>query len=234
MSEDPASPDVTAGELALGLLEGKGRADALRRVLADPAFAAEVERWRDHLSQLFDLWPEAVPPTDMLARIEQSLDGDVATVSSRRGWVWPALAGVMTVAAGVLLMLLLLPRTSVPSAQPTVAASQRPILVAAVTPSEKGTSVSAVYDPSTGSLRLSAATVPAGRSAELWVIADDGVPRALGLLRADAKTVLPIAEGNRRYFMTGAKLAISIEPQGGSKTGAPTGPVIASGVLTGV
>ena len=43
----PAEPDVAAAELALGLLDGEERAAALRRMLAEPGFAREVERWRD-------------------------------------------------------------------------------------------------------------------------------------------------------------------------------------------
>ena len=34
------APDTAAAELALGLLEGEERADALRRMLAEPAFAS--------------------------------------------------------------------------------------------------------------------------------------------------------------------------------------------------
>ena len=42
-THDPEPQDVAAAELALGLLDGEERAAALRRVLAEPAFAAEVE-----------------------------------------------------------------------------------------------------------------------------------------------------------------------------------------------
>ena len=52
---------IRAGELALGVLDGEERAAALRRVIADPAFAREVERWRDRLSGLHEEWPEADP-----------------------------------------------------------------------------------------------------------------------------------------------------------------------------
>jgi len=37
--------DALAAELALGLLEGQARADALRLSLSDPAFAALVTAW---------------------------------------------------------------------------------------------------------------------------------------------------------------------------------------------
>ena len=50
---DDSGPDMTAAELALGVLDGEERAAALRRVLADPVFAREVERWRRYLAALF-------------------------------------------------------------------------------------------------------------------------------------------------------------------------------------
>jgi anti-sigma-K factor RskA len=233
MSEDTALPDVASAELALGLLEGEERAAALRRVLAEPGFAAEVEQWRAHLSQLFDLWPDAAPSPDLLARIERSIDDRAKPAARARAW-WPALAGLMTTAAAVLLVLLIA-RPDVaplPTPQSTIAAIPDRILVAAITPSAKGIPVSAVYDPHAASLRLSAAgAVPKGRSAELWVIAADGVPHSLGLLHVESGTALQIPAANRARLAAGATLAISIEPEGGSKTGAPTGPVVATGAL---
>ena len=71
--------------------------------------------------------------------------------------------------------------------------------------------------------------VPADRVAELWRIGGDKVPRPLGLLAPGAVTPA-LLKGAR---LPGADdiLAISIEPRGGSPTGAPTGPVIATGAL---
>jgi anti-sigma-K factor RskA len=235
MSEDPALPDVAAAELALGLLDGEERAAALRRVLAEPAFAAEVERWRAYLAPLFDLWPEAAPPDDLWARIERSLDGVSTPVGSNRSWPWRALAGLMTAAAAVLLVLLLVRPgiTPVPSPQPAVVALPEQMLVAAITPSAKGKSVTAVYDARAGSLRLSAGEpAPRRRATELWVIASDGVPHSLGLLRSGSSTALRVADADRARLFAGATLAISIEPEGGSKTGLPTGPVVAMGTLS--
>ena len=54
---------MTAAELALGLLDGDERAAALRRVLADPAFAREVEDWRNRMAGLFDDFARLRRPT---------------------------------------------------------------------------------------------------------------------------------------------------------------------------
>lgn len=229
MSDDRALPDVAAAELALGVLDGEERAAALRRVLAEPAFAAEVERWRGHLSQLFGVWPEMAPPADMFARIEQSIDGLPVPAVPGRSRVWQIVAGMMTVAAAVLLVLLV----ARPAPQPTVKAIPQELLVVAITPSAEGKTVSAVYEPASAALRLSeAGPVATGRDAELWVIGGDGVPHALGLLQPGSRTALTVAAPDRARIAPGAKLAISVEPKGGSKTGAPTGPIVATGTIT--
>jgi len=74
-------------------------------------------------------------------------------------------------------------------------------------------------------------TVPAGKSAQLWaIVGTDPAPHPLGLfhqagdrMEADAKSATPMPAGTT--------FAISIEPLGGSPTGAPTGPVVGSATL---
>lgn len=239
-------PDVAAAELALGILDGEERAVALRRVLAEPGFAQQVERWRQYLAQLFDLWPAITAPPGVLERVEWTIDGpaamDVPTPPNRR-FFWPAAAGLSSVAAAALLLFIVLrpidraPRPAQPSATPTttIAATPPTMLVASITPAEKGTPVTAVYDPSSGALRLTpAALADANRSAELWVIGGDGVPHSLGLLRSAGATSFAVNSANRARLAAGATLAVSLEPIGGSPTGLPTGPVVATGALSQV
>ena len=65
---------------------------------------------------------------------------------------------------------------------------------------------------------------------ELWYVAAGQAPRSIGLLdRPETRAALPaVARGGD---ITGATLAVSVEPPGGSTTGAPTGPVVYSGKL---
>jgi anti-sigma-K factor RskA len=72
------------------------------------------------------------------------------------------------------------------------------------------------------------------QSFELWLLPQDGsAPVSVAVIDGfDAKSrelMLPVTLVNR--VSAGAKLAISIEPRGGSKTGAPTGPVILVGAV---
>lgn len=214
--------DMMAAELALGVLEGEERAAALRRVLADPAFAKDVEAWRDHFAVLFVQWPEEPAPPGLLGRIEQSIEP-----RSNAGY-WPAATALFgLVAASLLLVVVLRPPVAPPSPAPTA-----PVLVATLDSAERGSALSAIYYPASGELRIPAAAAPAtGRSAELWMIGADGVPHSMGLLHATDGTVIRVAPADRAKLTPGLKLAVSSEPLGGSPSGLPTGPIVASGAL---
>jgi len=70
-----------------------------------------------------------------------------------------------------------------------------------------------------------------GQSYELWLIPQEGgAPLSLAVLgKLDARLIVP--EAQRARLRTGATLAVSVEPAGGSPTGAPTGPVIMTGAI---
>ncbi|MDB5704867.1 MAG: hypothetical protein JWN66_1983 [Sphingomonas bacterium] len=251
MSDDLApddAPDMAAAELALGLLEGEERAHALRRVLAEHGFAQEVERWRGYLAQLFDLWPSVAAPAGVLGRVERSIDGPPAVpvpvpVPARRSLFWPVAASLSSVAAAALLVFIVVRPIDYAPVQPhpqphpsaTAVVAATPMLVASIDPVEAGAPVTAVYDPRSGGLRLTAASLAdANRSAELWVIAGDGVPHSLGLLHTAGGSSFAVGADNRARLAAGTILAISLEPVGGSPTGLPTGPVVAKGALSQV
>jgi anti-sigma-K factor RskA len=69
------------------------------------------------------------------------------------------------------------------------------------------------------------ATRAGGKSLELWAIPPGQAPQSVGLVSPEGLTALRRAQG-----LAGVQqLAITLEPPGGSPTGAPTGPVIMSG-----
>lgn len=232
-----ADPDVdlTAAELALGLLEGEERAAALRRLLAEPGFAAEVAWWRERFAALFELWPEVAVGPHVGARIAATLDGTPVVANTR--WPWPVLAAVSSaIAACLLLFIAIDPRPRTPVSQPVPAARPTSLLVATLAGDAKDSAapVAAAFDAAAGSLRIAAApAVDADRVAQLWAIGGDGVPHPLALL-ARAPATLRLTAADRARIVAGAVLAISVEPTGGSPTGLPTGPVIAKGVLARV
>ncbi len=227
------TPDdqIQAAELALGLLEGQERAAALERLLADLDFAREVAWWRDRFAALLAEYGPATPPADLLARIALSDDETASPppVVARRRWPWFGGGAAAGAIAASLVALLVVPRELPP---PAPAPAPVPPLVAVLAPAETAQQapVAALVDRRGGWVRLTATiVVPADRVAELWRIGSDKVPRPLGLLAPGAVT--PALLKGARLPRADDILAISIEPRGGSPTGAPTGPVIATGAL---
>ncbi len=66
---------------------------------------------------------------------------------------------------------------------------------------------------------------------ELWFIDGKKPPVSLGLLDSKDLKAPAVPAKLQSAFVAGATLAISVEPKGGSTTGAPTGPVIATGPI---
>lgn len=78
-------------------------------------------------------------------------------------------------------------------------------------------------------VRRVSATPEAGKSYELWLIAGGGAPRSLGVVGGDEFTERPVPVNFDADTLRNATYAVSLEPAGGSKTGAPTGPVLFTG-----
>jgi anti-sigma-K factor RskA len=222
MASDDPGPDMTAAELALGLLEGEERAAALRRVLADPVFAREVEDWRHRLTGLFDDYVEVQAPESVAARLAAPDSAPARTQPRNR---WPIVATLSAMAAAVALFFVTQPGP--PPAVP------HHMMVASLMMSDKSGAVPALVDMTTGEMRVgSTAMAPKGKTAQLWMIGGDGVPRSMGMLASTGPSRMMLPMEKRAGLTDGVMLAVSIEPEGGSPTGKPTGPVVASGKLS--
>ena len=223
--------DGLAIDTALGAL---GR-DALRaaelRMASDPAFRDSVDAWCRLLAPLDEATPPVTPSTEVWSRIMSVVEPAPHVVAKASIWsslnLWRGLAGASTAVAAVTAILLVVR----PDAPPA------PQLLVANLASEAGASlITATYDAGRGAIILTPAgkTDDAGRTPELWVIEGSNPPRSLGTIDLAS----PEAHASPAERLTGLKpgstLAISLEPKGGSKTGAPTGPVVATGKLTGI
>ena len=79
-------------------------------------------------------------------------------------------------------------------------------------------------------VRTLAAEQPADRSLELWAVPEGQQPISLGLIDPN-QPVMRIRPDRAGVIPTRGAFAVSVEPVGGSPTGAPTGPVVYSGAL---
>jgi anti-sigma-K factor RskA len=81
-------------------------------------------------------------------------------------------------------------------------------------------------------IRRVAAEREPGKSFELWLVSEKFPgPRSLGVVEGDEFTQRPTLAAYDRDTIDGATYAISLEPEGGSPTGTPTGPVLYLGKL---
>lgn len=217
--------ELLAAEYALGVLAGAERAAAAARRAREPAFAALVAAWEERLAPWAGEIDEVAPPPHIW-------DGIVAALPAaapQRAGLWRSLAfwRGLALASGVLAAACLAAVIYIGALAPT------PPLVAAI---DGGGHHHFVATVDTG--RGTIAVVPAAFAAvpakvpELWLIPPGGKPHPLGILQADRTVTLTIPRNLRADTIRNAVLAVSLEPPGGSPTGQPTGPVIASGELT--
>jgi anti-sigma-K factor RskA len=230
-----------AADYALGTLRGPARRRMEALMKSHPALRQAVAHWEDQLLLMAPA-PAGVEPSSQVWRNVQRrlFDGaDAARTAGSRGagaaaaapaswWqsllLWRTWSGLAT--AGALSLGLLLQQT--PPAQP-------PIIVVLQANPQTGVAFNASFVASLSgdgqSLVLKPlANVPmeAGRALELWAVPAQGAPRSLGLVKADAtSTVL-----RQQLLRDTAAFAVSVEPAGGSPTGAPTGPIVSLGKLS--
>lgn len=235
---DERSTDSIAAEFALGLLSGEELLDAQQRVASDPAFREKVARWRGRLAPLHDQTDPQTPPPDLWSRIEPKLSNVIAAndnvaVLRRKLLVWRSAAGAMAALAACLaIVLITVPRT-IPSPIVPTQGPRAPMV--AMLGDQGSMKVVASWDPAARQLILAVPGNMPGdptHSNELWIIPAGGKPRSLGTMPAGKQMHMRLADALAELLQQGATIAISVEPRGGSPTGAPTGPVVASGALT--
>jgi anti-sigma-K factor RskA len=87
-------------------------------------------------------------------------------------------------------------------------------------------------DKRTFTVRTVRAERPVGKTYELWLVSDRfKSPRSLGLIGNEEFTQRGQLANYDAVTINRATYAVSVEPEGGSPTGAPTGPVLYSGRL---
>jgi len=226
----PALAERLAAEYVLGTLRGRARQRFETLMGAHPALRLAVLAWYERLMPLTALVKPVPPRPATWQRVQQRLFNHRASVPAPRpvAWwrrlaLWQGAAAFATVAAVSLAVLLAQPGTLQPpivivlSATPEAAALAQASFVASVS----GDGRSLVLKP------LQIGPLGAGRVLELWAVPGRGAPRSLGLVSASGTTRVLRA----RLLADTAAFAVSLEPAGGSPTGAPTGPIVSVGKL---
>ena len=225
--------DAAAAEFALGTLDAGERAALAARRLREPDLDAAILAWEERFAPLAEAAPPIDPPRDYLAAIEARLKSDAAAspvvLLQRRLARWRAAAIGAASLAAMLAVGLVIGETRRAAAPNEFVAilqtnAQTPAFVASIN-----------IDTREVSVRPIAATPQPGKSYELWIIdATLGRPRSLGVIGAEGVTRGRNLDPYDRAVVEGATYAVTVEPPGGSPTGAPSGPPVFVGKLVPV
>lgn len=235
--------DALAAEYVLGTLPRDESATVAARRQREPDLDRAIAAWERRLGPMIAIVPEVTPGAHVFERIRHDIakgggaraPGDnvlaltlreAALERRSRGWRNAAVAmgalaaslagvlvwrdGVQPPAAGATYVAMLQADTSSPAMLLTVDTAKQSFAIRALSKPEQP-----------------------DKAYELWLIHDSlPGPKSLGVVPDDDMEIRPLGTtGVDRGMLSNATFAISLEPQGGSPTGAPTGPVLFTGKL---
>jgi anti-sigma-K factor RskA len=223
----PGQPSLQAAEFVLGVLDAAERRQAQQRLSYDQAFASEVAYWEARLGGLADEVAPVAPRSKVWKTIERGVRG---REPESRESLWQSLVFWRSFAVGSAL----LAAASI-GALTFIAISPpaRPSLVATLGAADGPAAFVATVNAGGTSLTVVPASPAAAeqRAYELWLIPEGDQPHSLGLIEPGRPVRVEVPRELVARLSVEAALAVSLVPLGGSPTGQPTGPVIASGKL---
>ena len=217
--------ELLAAEYALGVLAGADRAAAEQRIARERTFARLVAEWEQRLAPWTAEIVEVAPPPQVWDRIAAALP------RASTGWrivAQPHFLARVQLCGGRA-------RCGLPHGTDLSRAQLRNNSLSS--PASKVAATAISSQPSMPDAEPSRSCrrplVPTQRAfPSCGSSRPDGKPRPVGLLRADQTVTLTLPAEFAAFAKGDAVLAVSLEPPGGSTTGLPTGPVIATGKLT--
>ena len=244
MSEAPdlSEAEAFAAEHALGVLNARERGEAETRMAREPAFAAEVEAWRERLAPMVASVAAVSPPHDMWRRSERSLPANDNGVAQDRVRFWRnnAMGGFGLAAASLAAVAVLLAQPPQVVTKTTVLQPQGQVITASLT-ATTGKAVPlfvASYDPDRQAIIVTSLLpqdANPGKVQELWLIAGKDNPKPMGFLEPGKSKVIPVQVDLAGKMLPDQTLAVSIEAPGGSTDpNGPQGPVVGAGKLSPV
>jgi anti-sigma-K factor RskA len=227
--KDPQLRDKLAAEYVLGTLRGRARARFQSLLRYDIDLRRTVGEWELRLTPIAAAAGEIEPP----ARLWKKIAARIGAASASGGWraslaLWRTLAAASTTAVLALgIYLGAAPKPEPPVAMVAVMSDEqaRPAMVVSWPPlkdvREPHIRVRIIQDHP---------AMPANTSWELWMLpGGKAAPVSLGLVGLETTQVVRLKPELAKMIWQAWGVALSVEPAGGSPTGAPTGPVIFKG-----
>jgi len=230
LEEHGGDSDLRYAEYVLGVLDVDDRAAVASEIAVSAQAAEAVARWELKLLPLAELIAEVAPaphvwtkiaaatPASTGGRQQPRVRGDVS--------LWRAFAiGASALAAALLVLVLL-------RLGPTLISPS--YLASTIQASNGSIGWTVTLDRRHARLIVvpgAPAPLPAGRAPELWVIPAGAKPVALGMITQSQPVSLALNGALVSQLDPTAKLAVSVEPPGGSPTGQPTGAIVGIGSI---
>jgi anti-sigma-K factor RskA len=223
-----------AGEYVLGTLDDDERASVAARRLREPRLNEAIVAWERRLAPLTETTVPVAPPAALFPKIEDRIhrnsigfgEKDEIIDLGRRMQFWRTTAFVASaLAASLVVAIGAREFQSKPKHNNLVAVLQKDAASPAFL-------VTVDVDDRVMTVRPVAAKPEPGKSYELWLVQDSlGTPKSLGVIDERHPTERPTLAAYKRDVIESATFAVSLEPEGGSPTGQPTGPVVFAGKL---
>ncbi|EDM48800.1 anti-sigma factor [Marinobacter algicola] len=228
--------DMLAAEFVLGTLDARERATVAARRKSESDLDEMITAWEQRLTTLTDEVMPVTPAPELYQRIEQHIDAldtpragantdsddksNVIALHKRlRRWQWST--ALASAAAMVLVAVLAFQPAPEQGPQSFVAVfqqnDQQPAFMLSVDLTNRQMQIRPVT-----------AEPMQGKSYQMWIKADSlgPNPRSLGVLNDNLKLERAALRDYDPELLKEATFGISVEPEGGSPTGQPTGPAI--------
>jgi anti-sigma-K factor RskA len=210
--------DRLAAEHVLGTLRGPARRRFERLCASSAAARGAMHRWEDDWSVLSRSLRPIQPSERVWVNVSRQLFGARSAaprVSRWRAWQLAAAASFIAVALMVGLI---------------VHEQQPPLQTIAVLGTDNAHPLWRIERRKERAALTIRVVGPVqrlpGKAYELWALPRGGQPVSLGLLPAGGTHERTLNAAQRAALVAADKVAVSVEPPGGSPTGSPTGPVI--------
>ena len=219
--ENPSVLDRLAAEYVLGTMAGAARR-RFDRICDSSAQARNARRrWEDDLLDVSRRLEPVQPAAHVWLSIRRRIKTSAVSGStSPRRWTLAAAAGIAAI--GVLIGVLTLQHS----------VTTQPLATLGM---DAGHPIWQIERPrDLSELRIRAihpVELAANRSYELWALPRGRSPVSLGLLPRSGRAIQSLTGAQRAALLAADKVAVSLEPAGGSPTGSPTGPIV---IVTGV
>jgi len=208
-----------AAEYVLGTLRGAARRRFARLCAENATARGALYRWEDRWAQLTRRLPPVQPSARVWANLSRRLFGAGAAAPRASRWrTWQVAAAAGLVAVALIVGLIVRQQAPPPLQTLAMLGADRAHPVWRL---ERRLPLRALTIEVVG-------TVPpaAGKSYELWALPRGGAPVSLGVLPVGGRAERTLSAPQRAALLASDKVAVSVEPLGGSPTGSPTGPIV--------